>query len=34
MLDPVTLSVMTSALVGVAEEMGFVLVRSAYSSNI
>jgi N-methylhydantoinase B len=34
MLDPVTLSVMTSALVGVAEEMGVVLVRSAYSSNI
>ena len=34
MLDPVTLSVMTSALAGVAEEMGVVLVRSAYSSNI
>lgn len=33
-LDPVTLSVMASALAGVAEEMGTVLVRSAYSSNI
>jgi N-methylhydantoinase B len=33
-LDPVTLSVMRSALAGVAEEMGSVLVRSAYSSNI
>ncbi len=33
-LDPVTLSVMTSALIGVAEEMGTVLVRSAFSSNI
>jgi N-methylhydantoinase B len=33
-LDPVTLSVLTSALVGVAEEMGMVLVRGAYSSNI
>lgn len=33
-LDPVTLSVLTSALVGIAEEMGSVLVRSAYSSNI
>ncbi|MEA2272065.1 MAG: N-methylhydantoinase [Solirubrobacteraceae bacterium] len=33
-LDPVTLSVMASALGGVAEEMGVVLVRSAYSSNI
>jgi N-methylhydantoinase B len=33
-LDPVTLSVMRSALEGVAVEMGTVLVRSAYSSNI
>ena len=33
-LDPVTLSVMASALAGVADEMGVVLVRSAYSSNI
>jgi N-methylhydantoinase B len=33
-LDPVTLSVMRSALEGVATEMGTVLVRSAYSSNI
>lgn len=33
-LDPVTLSVMRSALEGVASEMGTVLVRSAYSSNI
>jgi N-methylhydantoinase B len=33
-LDPVTLSVMTSALINVAEEMGTVLVRSAFSSNI
>ena len=33
-LDPVTLSVLASALAGIAEEMGTVLVRSAYSSNI
>jgi N-methylhydantoinase B len=33
-LDPVTLSVMASALTGIAEEMGSVLVRSAYSANI
>jgi N-methylhydantoinase B len=33
-LDPITLSVLRSALAGVAEEMGTVLVRSAYSSNI
>jgi N-methylhydantoinase B len=33
-LDPVTLSVLTSALTGIAEEMGSVLVRGAYSSNI
>jgi N-methylhydantoinase B len=34
MLDPVTLSVLASALSGVAEEMGAVLIRGAYSSNI
>ena len=33
-LDPVTLSVLRSTLTGIAEEMGTVLVRSAYSSNI
>jgi N-methylhydantoinase B len=33
-LDPITLSVLASALSGVAEEMGTALVRSAYSSNI
>jgi N-methylhydantoinase B len=33
-LDPVTLSVLASALSGIAEEMGAVLVRGAYSSNI
>jgi N-methylhydantoinase B len=33
-LDPVTLSVMNGALIGIAEEMGTVLVRSAFSSNI
>jgi N-methylhydantoinase B len=33
-VDPVTLSVLTSALAGIAEEMGTVLVRGAYSSNI
>ncbi len=33
-MDPVTLSVLASALAGIAEEMGTVLVRSAYSSNI
>ena len=33
-LDPVTLSVMASALSGVAEEMGALLIRAAYSSNI
>ena len=33
-LDPITLSVMSSALSGIAEEMGAVLVRAAYSSNI
>jgi N-methylhydantoinase B len=33
-LDPVMLSVLTSALTGVAEEMGAALIRAAYSSNI
>jgi len=33
-LDPVTLSVLASALVGIAEETGAVLIRGAYSSNI
>src|ERR671916_378017 len=33
-LDPVTVSVLASALSGVAEEMGAVLIRGAYSSNI
>jgi N-methylhydantoinase B len=33
-LDPVTLSVLAGSLAGIAEEMGTVLVRSAYSSNI
>ncbi len=33
-LDPVTLSVLASALSGAAEEMGAVLIRGAYSSNI
>jgi N-methylhydantoinase B len=33
-LDPVTLSVLSSALVGIAEEMGAVLIRGSYSSNI
>lgn len=33
-LDPVTLSVFSSALAGIAEEMGAVLIRGAYSSNI
>jgi N-methylhydantoinase B len=33
-LDPITLSVLVSALAGIAEEMGAVLVRAAYSSNI
>jgi N-methylhydantoinase B len=33
-MDPVTMSVLANALAGVAEEMGTVLVRSAYSSNI
>src|SRR5918998_2749146 len=33
-LDPVTLSVLASALTGIAEEMGAVLIRGSYSSNI
>jgi N-methylhydantoinase B len=33
-LDPVTLSVLSSALSGVAEEMGALLIHGAYSSNI
>ena len=33
-MDPVTLSVLSSALAGIAEEMGAVLIRGAYSSNI
>lgn len=33
-LDPVSLSVLATALASVAEEMGAVLVRAAYSSNI
>jgi N-methylhydantoinase B len=33
-IDAVTLSVFVNALTGVAEEMGAVLVRSSYSSNI
>jgi N-methylhydantoinase B len=33
-MDPVTMSVLASGLVGIADEMGSVLVRSAYSSNI
>ena len=33
-LDPVTLSVLSSALSGIAEEMGALLVHGAFSSNI
>ena len=33
-LDPVTLSVLASALSGIAEETGALLIRGAYSSNI
>jgi N-methylhydantoinase B len=33
-LDPVTLSVLASGLAGIAEEMGAVLIRGSYSSNI
>ena len=34
MLDPIALSVLQSALAGVAEEMGAVLIRASFSSNI
>jgi N-methylhydantoinase B len=34
MLDPIALSVMQSSLAGIAEEMGALLIRAAYSSNI
>jgi N-methylhydantoinase B len=34
MLDPIGLSVLQSALAGVAEEMGAVLIRASFSSNI
>lgn len=33
-LDPVTLSVLSSGLSGIAEEMGALLVQASYSSNI
>src|SRR6201999_4020062 len=33
-LAPVTVSVLASALAGIAEERGAVLIRGAYSSNI
>jgi N-methylhydantoinase B len=33
-LDPVTLSVLSSALTGIAEEMGALLIRASYSSNV
>lgn len=33
-LDAITLSIMARALAGIAEEMGAVLIRGAYSSNI
>jgi N-methylhydantoinase B len=33
-MDPVTLSVLSSALSGIAEEMGALLIRASYSSNI
>ncbi len=33
-MDPVTLSVLSSALTGIAEEAGALLIRGAYSSNI
>jgi N-methylhydantoinase B len=33
-MDPVTLSVLSSALSGIAEEMGALLVRASYSSNV
>jgi N-methylhydantoinase B len=34
MLDPIALSVLQSALAGVAEEMGAVLIRASFSPNI
>jgi N-methylhydantoinase B len=33
-LDPISLTVLSSALAGIAEEMGALLVHGAYSSNI
>jgi N-methylhydantoinase B len=33
-LDPITLSVLSAAFAGIAEEMGAALIRSSYSSNI
>jgi N-methylhydantoinase B len=33
-LDPISLTVLNSALSGVAEEMGALLIRASYSSNI
>lgn len=33
-LDPISLSVLNASLSGIAEEMGVVLIRSSYSSNI
>jgi N-methylhydantoinase B len=33
-IDPIALAVLSSALSGIAEEMGSLLVRAAYSSNI
>ena len=33
-LDPISLSVLSAALSGIAEEMGAALIRSSYSSNI
>ena len=33
-LDPISLAVLTSRLAGIAEEMGALLIRGAYSSNI
>src|ERR687891_2701269 len=33
-MDPIALAVLSSALSGIAEEMGSLLVRAAYSSNI
>jgi N-methylhydantoinase B len=33
-LDPISLSVLSAVLAGIAEEMGALLIRAAYSSNI